>query len=70
MEILVFKTNLVDETHIAAVHEHLNVHPQIHQWNVDVEDCDKVLRIVSSGIKAKEVEKIVGGVGYYCKEIE
>ncbi len=69
MEVLVFKTNLTDVNSIAAVEEHLNIHPHIHQWNVDVQDCDNVLRIVSKGIEAHEVKRIVTGEGFYCEEL-
>lgn len=68
-EILVFKTNLTDAKRIEGVESLLDIHPHIIQWNVDLNDCDKVLRIVSKNIAAQEIETILLGAGYYCEEL-
>ena len=70
MEILVFKTNLTDTKRIADVESLLDVHPHIVQWNVDLKDCDNILRIVSKNIEATEVEQLLLSAGYYCEELE
>jgi hypothetical protein len=69
IEILVFKTNLTNTKRISEVEPLLDVHPHIVQWNVDLDDCDKVLRIVSKNIAAPEVESIILSAGYYCEEL-
>lgn len=69
MEILVFKTNLTDVYHISNVMPVLNLHPHITEWNVDLHDCDNILRVVSKNIAAQEVENILLSAGYYCKEL-
>ena len=69
-EILVFKTNLTDAKRIEGVEPLLDVHPHIIQWNVDLNDCDNVLRIVSKNIAAQEIETILLGAGYYCEELQ
>ncbi|MEI8058635.1 MAG: copper chaperone [Ferruginibacter sp.] len=70
MEILVFKTNLTNPNRISEVESSLDIHPGIYQWNVDLNDSDTILRIVSKSIEAKEVENIVLSAGYYCEELE
>lgn len=70
VEILVFKTNLTDAKRIEEVESLLDIHPHIIQWNVDLDDCDKVLRIVSRNIAAQEVENILLNAGYYCEELQ
>ncbi|HMK03820.1 MAG TPA: hypothetical protein VK489_06495 [Ferruginibacter sp.] len=70
MEILVFKTNLTDTHHISNVEPSLNVHPRIIQWNVDLHDCDKILRVVAENIPAAEVKDIVCNAGYICEELK
>lgn len=70
MKILVFKTNLSNNRHIQKVKLPLNQHPHIRAWNVDLHDCDNVLRVVTENIPPTEVEKIVLGAGYFCKELE
>lgn len=69
MEILVFKTNLSNSKRIGDVGIYLNNHPGIHQWNVDLHDCDNILRIVNLDIDPAEVEEIVKNAGYSCKEL-
>lgn len=70
MEILVFKTNLTDTDHISNVMPSLNHHPHIKEWNVDLHDCDKVLRVVSESMGAGEVEQIILNAGYFCEELK
>jgi hypothetical protein len=70
MQILVFKTNLTSAEHVNHVQPHLNLHPAIHKWNVDLEDCDKILRIESAFMNAAEVEQLIVKAGYYCEELQ
>ena len=70
MQILVFKTNLTDAWHIQEVSASLDVHPHIMQWNVDLHDCDKILRIVTEKIHPSEVENLILNAGYACEELK
>ena len=70
VNILVFKTNLTDSKRISDIESLLDIHPHIIQWNVDLDDCDKVLRIVSRHIAPQEVETMLLNAGYYCEELE
>ena len=70
MEILVFKTNLTDTKRISDVESSLDIHPHIIQWNVDLNDSDNILRIVSNKIEGREVEQLLLSAGYYCEELE
>ena len=67
--ILVFKTNLSNAKHIRKVEPSLNLHPYIKDWNVDLHDCDKILRVVSENIHAGEVEQMILDAGYFCEEL-
>lgn len=70
MEILVFKTNVEDVKQIRKLSGHLRDIKGICKWNVDLNDCDKVLRIEANGITPQFVENILVDAGYYCKELE
>jgi hypothetical protein len=70
IEILVFKTNLDDTKRVNEVASLLDIHPHIVQWNVDMDDCDKVLRVLSRNIKPLDVEMMLLNAGYYCEELE
>ena len=69
MQILVFKTNLKDLNRIRDVESSLDIHPYIQRWNVDLNDQDNILRIVSKNIEAKEIEDIVLRAGYWIEEL-
>ncbi len=45
--IYVFKTSVLVENDVQSLKPHLDELPQT-QWNFDLEDCDKILRIDSS----------------------
>ena len=69
MEVLVFKTNIADHNHVNHVRSYLNLHPHIYTWNVDLHDCDNILRIETNKLSGKEVEAILLQAGYYCEEL-
>ena len=69
LDILVFKTNLSSTKHIGKVKPSLNMHPYIKEWNVDLHDCDNILRVVSENIAAREVKQIILDAGYFCEEL-
>ena len=69
MQVLVFKTNLIDMHCISKVEPYLEAHPHIHRWNVDLHDCDNILRIETEQLNGNEVENIITKAGYYCEEL-
>ena len=70
VEILVFKTNLANSRHIKKIEPSLNLHPLIKEWNVDLHDCDKILRVVAESNAAAEVELIIFNAGHFCEELK
>ena len=69
-KILVFKTNLANARHVKKIGAFLTLHPHIKEWNVDLHDCDKILRVVAEPIAAAEVEKIICEAGHFCEELK
>lgn len=70
MQVLVFKTNLTTTHHIRKVEPYLDVHPHIHRWNVDLHDCDNILRIETERLPGAEIESLLLKAGYYCEELQ
>jgi hypothetical protein len=70
MDILVFKTNLTEPKHINDIGSDLDVHPHIIEWNVDLNDCDNILRVVSNNVSPETIEKLLLNAGYYCEELQ
>ena len=70
MEILIFKTNLDNPELVNRVRPVLETMPGIRKWNVDIQDCDNVLRIEATELSSRSVEKILQNAGYYCEELQ
>jgi hypothetical protein len=69
MDILVFKTNLKFKKDITGAVTHIEQIPGVMRWNVDLKDCDKILRIESKNLSPKVVERVLTDIGYYCEEL-
>jgi hypothetical protein len=70
MPVLVFKTNLTDTLHINKVEPHFAAHPHIQRWNVDLHDCDNILRIETEQLCGSDIVNIVAAAGYHCEELQ
>ena len=58
MSILIFKTTIKSKKSVRAIKPLLDAHPLISGWSVDLDDIDKVLRIVASG--GLQEDEIIG----------
>ncbi len=70
MDILIFKTNLENPELINRAGPLLQNIRGIKRWNVDMQDCDNVLRIESTELSPRSVEDILQNAGYYCEELQ
>jgi hypothetical protein len=70
MEILVFKTDLRSEQQVHRIEPHINKVQGIIRWNVDLQDCDKILRVVSLDASPRTIEQRLQQAGHYCVELE
>lgn len=68
--ILIFKTNIRTEFDKERIQSVLDAHDTILQWNVDLQDVDCVLRIVSETLTPKQIIKMVRHNGFECAELE
>lgn len=69
MKILVFKTNIRYKKNISSIKPHLSG-VSIHSWNVDLEDCDKILRVEALNVHPLSIEKLLHNAGYYCEDLK
>ena len=70
MEILVFKTNVTSRKKVNMLAPLLTSFPTIRQWNFDLEDRDKVLRIESTELNPDSVALLLLGAGFNCRELD
>jgi hypothetical protein len=68
--ILVFATNIKTETDKQKVSNILDEHSEIHQWNIDQEDIDCVLRIVSNTLSEEQIIQIIDNQNFECVALE
>jgi hypothetical protein len=69
MEILVFKTNIRSKKQVGHISAHLLGLDGISKWNVDLLDCDKILRIEAIQLEPHLIETVIKKAGYECEEL-
>ena len=67
--ILIFKTNIKFKKDLKKIEALLNGNPSITCWNIDMNDIDKVLRVVTTDINPTELINMVKKEGYVCEEL-
>ena len=68
-QILVLKTSLVSRVDVEKAGIFLDSHPQIDEWNIDLEDYDKVLRIESNGLTETDIAVLLHVAGYEAEKL-
>lgn len=69
-DILVFATNIRTETDKQNITPVLNQNVEILQWNIDQEDIDCVLRIVSSTLSEDQIINILDKHNFNCTPLD
>lgn len=69
MDIIIFKTNVTNAIAVKKVARLFTTLPGIQQWNFDLEDCDKILRVVSSQVYPDAIASLLNTVGVECEEL-
>ena len=70
MEILVFKTNVTSKKKVSKISPLLTSVPTIKQWSFDLDDCDKVLRVVATELNTGFVESLLQAAGFKCQMLD
>lgn len=69
MEILVFKTSVLYHHQVEGLQAKLDEVSGAGNWNFDLEDCDKVLRVVSFNASTQDVIHLIQKEGFFCEEL-
>lgn len=69
MDVMVFKTNVSRPVQVSRVSTLLTAMPAVNEWNFDLDDCDRILRVVARDIVPQEIEAALHGVGLKCEEL-
>jgi hypothetical protein len=69
MDVLIFKTSVASPQEVSRIHPLLTSLAEIRQYNFDLEDCDNILRVVSSGIEPQTINHMLQIAGFTCEEL-
>jgi hypothetical protein len=69
MEVLVFKTS-VNPEHVSSLTPLLDVLAGEGKWNFALDDCDRILRVISSTIRPHQPIELLVNQGFNCTELE
>lgn len=67
--IFVFKTSVNKKRDVKLLSPFLDAQFEAHNWNFDLEDCDKILRIVSKTEISLLVIALLEKKGFQCEEL-
>lgn len=67
--ILLFKTDISSESCKAKISRVLDQHEAIERWNIALDDCDFVLRVVSYTLTHQEIITLINQQGHFCCEL-
>lgn len=68
--ILIFKTNINNKDDRRKVAQALDQQPFIGRWTVDLDDVDRVLRVVATAPLTDRIISLVNACAYECAELE
>jgi len=60
LQILVFRTNITEPIEVKKLEQVMNI-PEVIKWNIDLDDCDKVLRVVTHRLTSLHVIRLWRG---------
>ena len=68
--IFIFKTNIQTEFDKLRIKNVLDASLKVLKWNIDMDDADRVLRIVSDSLRPEQIISLLDYVGFECSELE
>lgn len=68
--ILIFRTSIEKKREIKKIEKLFTQYPQIHVWNVDLEDWEKILRIECQGITPTDISDALNTIDICATELE
>jgi len=70
VDLFIFRTNIEKKTDFARLKGDLEKKPGIHSCTIDLEDCDRVLRVKCENVSINKVVEEVSEHGFFCQELE
>ncbi len=68
--IAVFRTSMQTQLDISKLAHWIAPLHGLTRWNVDLEDCDRVLRLEGNHIDIDAIQALVQQAGFSCEELD
>ncbi|MBK1440446.1 hypothetical protein JHJ32_10655 [Parapedobacter sp. ISTM3] len=69
-EVFIFKTSVDTPAHVERVASLFRSIDAIRQWSFDLEDCDRILRVVALDFEPEAVVQLLMTAGISCEHME
>lgn len=69
MKMLILKTDIITETDFKTIKAKLKEYYNINELTIDLEDIDKVVRVIGDNFEKNDLLKKIHSLGYYCEEL-
>ncbi|MET7001239.1 hypothetical protein [Chitinophaga defluvii] len=66
----IFKTNIATKKHRQQMIHAIETHFEVSSCHVDLDDCDKVLRIADMKVAEEEIIRFVKNQGFHCEILD
>jgi hypothetical protein len=70
MEVMVFKTSVETPNSVKKLKPLLDVVAGNNQWNFALDDCDRILRVVSAKVSPQNIIGLLLENGFICRELD
>jgi len=70
MDILILRTNINSRDDFHSVKNSLNLSHKINDCTIDLEDVDRVVRVIGENIEKDYVVKEISRLGFNCEELQ
>lgn len=70
MHITIFKTSVETPGQVSRLYSALTTLPLIKQWNFDLEDCDRILRVITTELQPQAICQVLQTEGFSCEPLE
>ncbi len=71
LNVHILKTNVKNRLDLEAITIPLNTHRSIVRWSIDLQDWEKVLKVVgTNGLRLEEIVGLLRGKGFFGKALD
>ncbi|MCX2477458.1 hypothetical protein OQY15_00045 [Pedobacter sp. MC2016-15] len=70
MHLIIFKTSVATKKEAQQLQPLLNNMPLIKEHNFDLDDCDNILRVVSTHLQPELICELLDTQGFNCEALE